>query len=641
MPVENFPGVIGWEADKDGVIAYYDGSFYIRDGKDQRYGFDIFNNPLSFKWYNKEGYLPCLVTEFERDGALIQIMNFGDLVTLNNHDYVAIYSRISITNPTSQGLEISPGASPVLLALTNNPTHIPAGKSVSHDFVVAADRFGNSYPWPPDADLVGAGGWDEHYAHMKDYWNGRLAGIVQVTQLPDPRLIDAYKAGFIYTHIIRDGFDIHVGENGYDAVFDHDSLGILTTLFSLGDFTYARPLLSALQAKTQYDDARYKNSWVWALYLLKTGDISFLREHFPEIRTNTHQIEVDLTGPGGIINKTNDIDANGFWTVDDASALFGLSTYYYLAQRLGYPDEAGWAHNLYTSLLSRVNQKLTQTMLASGINYLPCDITEPNTANRCVDPTEANWASMLLFGRWYWDGYMWGADQTGPMLDLIDATYAYGFGRLKGILPDHTYGGYPGYSTGYNAGYGRSGLRGVQYRSEAIRDYQFMLDNTQSSPLGWWEGIQPPARSAWEGTHPAGGTGACPHMWGQSFATSGLLDSLVVERSDGTVLVGRGVPDEWVASGQVIELSNYPLSDNHRMGLKIEGLPGNQVRLTLTGDIPQGKVIFNLPVFIDNIQSATAGLVSLSSGEISLEPRIRIVTVSLVSVPTGVVIYSP
>ena len=29
--------------------------------------------------------------------------------------------------------------------------------------------------------------------------------------------------------------------------------------------------------------------------------------------------------------------------------------------------------------------------------------------------------------------------------------------RLQGLLPHHTYGGYPGYSTGYNAGYGRSG----------------------------------------------------------------------------------------------------------------------------------------------------------------------------------------
>ncbi len=634
IPLANYPGVIGWEADKDGVIAYMDGSFYVRDGKNTRYGFGIFNNPASLKWYNREGYLPCLVTEFERNGASIQISNFGDQVTLNGHDYVAIYSRVTITNPGSSSLELLPAPSKGLIPLTDNPTTVPPGQTATHDYVVAADRFGNSYAWPTDSELAAAGSWDEHYNHMKTYWEGRLSGIVQITSLPDDRLINAYKTGFVYTHIIRDGYDIHVGENGYDSVFDHDSVGILTTLFSLGDYTYAKPLLSALQAKTQYDDARYKNSWVWALYLLKTGDAAFVQDHFSEIQANTHQIEADMTGPNGILKRTNDIDANGYWTVDAASALFGLTTYRYLAERLGNTGEAQWADGLYARLLANVNKKLAQTQSSAGIQYLPCDLTRPNTANRCKDPTDANWASMLLFGRWFWDGYLWGASQNGPLLDGLDATYTYGFDRLKDLLPAHNYGAYPGYSTGYNAGYGRSGLRGVQYRTEAILDYEFMLDNTQSSPFGWWEDISAPGPTAWEGTHPASGGGACPHMWGQSFATSGLLDSLVAEKSDGTVLVGRGLPAEWAADGKVIELSNFPIAGNKRMGVRIEGLPGNQLRLTLSGDAPAGKVVFNLPVFMNHIQSATAGAVDLAAGEVTLEAGTRSVTVTIDQSPT-------
>ena len=630
LPVENFPGVIGWEADKDGVIAYYDGSFYVRDGKNQRLGFSIFNQPASFQWYNSEGYLPCLVTEFERDGALIKIMNFGDMLTINDHDYVAIYSRVSITNQGTQELTLPAGAAAGLVPLAGNPEKIPPDQTIYQDFVVASARFGNSYTWPSDAALAAAGSWEVHYAHMKQYWEDRLGGIVQISQLPDVRLIDAYKAGFIYTHIIRDGYDIHVGENGYDSVFDHDSLGILTTLFKLGDFTFAQPLLGSLQAKTQYDDARYKNSWVWALYLRLTGDESFVRDHYTEIQANTHHIEADMNATDGILNKTNDIDANGYWTIDDASALFGLTTYQYLANQLGHTGEADWAHNLYDRLLNNVNQKLAHTKQANGIDYLPCDITQPNSANRCNSPTDANWASMLLFGRWFWEGYLWGADQQGALLDGIDPTYAYGFSRLSSILPAHTYGAYPGYSTGYNAGYGRSGLRGEDYRSEAIRDYQFMLDNTQSSPFGWWESINAPAPSAWQGIHPSGGGGACPHMWGQSFATAALLDSLVVEISDGTLLVGRGIPGDWVTTGQVIELSNFPIAGNHRLGLRIEGLDSNRVRLNLTGDAPNGPVIFNLPVFVNNIQSATSGSVDSTVGEVILEPGTTTVIVTLI-----------
>jgi hypothetical protein len=626
----NFPGVIGWEADKDGVIAFSDGSFYVRDGKDTTFGFGIFNNPNHLSWYNNEGYLPCLVTEFQRDNATVRIMNFGDKVTLTGSDYVVIYSRVVVINHTSSSLALAPLPSVGLVPLTSSTTTVSPGQTVIYDYAVAVDRFGNSYAWPSDAALTAAGGWDAHYAHMKDYWNSRLSEIVNITQLPDPRLINAYKAGFIYTHIIRDGNDIHVGENGYDQVFDHDSVGILTTLFSLGDFSHAKELLNALQAQTQYDDARYKNSWVWALYLLKTGDKDFVASNFEAIKANTHQIETDRTGPDGVMKMTNDIDANGTWLVDDASALFGLTTYAYLANQLGEVNEEAWANNLYMSLLNSVNSELSQTMSQAGIDYLPCNLAEPNTANRCRDPQDANWASMLLFGRWFWEGYLWGAAQSGPLIDSLDATYSYGFNRLEGVLPPHTYGGYPGYSTGYNAGYGHSGLRGTKYRTEAILDYQFMLDNTQSSPYGWWENIEPPAQTAWDGTHPANGGGACPHMWGQSFSTAGLLDSLIVERSDGSLLVGRGVPSAWTTTGQVIELNNYPVSSNQRIGIRIEGLSGSQVRFTLTGDAAGQKVVvFNLPGFINNIASATAGIIDNSAGTVTLEKGETSLTVSM------------
>jgi hypothetical protein len=154
-----------------------------------------------------------------------------------------------------------------------------------------------------------------------------------------------------------------------------------------------------------------------------------------------------------------------------------------------------------------------------------------------------------------------------------------------------------------------------------------MLDNTQSSPFGWWENIEAPEKTPWEGTHPVSGSGSCPHMWGQSFATAGLLDSLITEMSDGTVLVSRGVPDNWVLPGKVIELSNYPISDMKRIGIRVEGLPENQVSLSLTGDTPNGKIVFNLPMFIDNIQSSSEGEVDQAMGTVTLDPGIRSVTV--------------
>src|SRR5207302_8267643 len=123
--------------------------------------------------------------------------------------------------------------------------------------------------------------------------------------------------------------------------------------------------------------------------------------------------------------------------------LFGLVAYRYVAARLGENQEVQWATQQYDILLAAVNTTLEQTVATYHLDYLPCSMTEPNTANRCSVPEDANWAAPFLFGRWAWDAQLFGMPVTGPAAQLIDATYAYGFGRLAGRLPTDTYGGYP------------------------------------------------------------------------------------------------------------------------------------------------------------------------------------------------------
>ena len=69
-----------------------------------------------------------------------------------------------------------------------------------HDYVLAVDRFGSADPWPTASALVAAGGFDEHLADMRDFWNTQLAKIAAVN-VPDQQLDDAYKSGFVYTQI--------------------------------------------------------------------------------------------------------------------------------------------------------------------------------------------------------------------------------------------------------------------------------------------------------------------------------------------------------------------------------------------------------------------------------------------------------
>jgi hypothetical protein len=224
----------------------------------------------------------------------------------------------------------------------------------------------------------------------------------------------------------------------------------------------------------------------------------------------------------------------------------------------------------------------------------------------------------------------------GPGLDLIDSTYDYGFDRLKGKLPPDTFGGYPTdyFSTGYNAGYGTWGLASVNHRDQGILSYEFMIRNDQSGPYSWWESSTPPSSSPWTGTHPGTGQGASPHAWGISEANMVLLDSLVAQRSDGALIVGRGVPANWLKTGDAISVDNFPTINNQRLSMRIT-TSGREVTLDLGGRLPSGSILFELPSFVKNIASSSSGTIDQQSGTVMLPTGVRSVTVTLKKAPTG------
>ena len=399
---------------------------------------------------------------------------------------------------------------------------------------------------------------------------------------PTPRLNDAYRSGFAYTLIARSGIHSNTGVNNYEAEFSHDVIGIVANLFTQGDYDNAHAILLDTRdvvGSPEYVDGLWTYSWPWAVYLLKTGDLAFVKANFstggaagatqPSIKDSAHRIAAARTGPNGIIGVTNDIDSNGYWTVDDYEALMGLTAYRYLAHAVGDAGETKWATDEYNSLLAATNATLSATIRRYHLDYLPCSMVQPNSANRCRNPEDANWAAPFLFGRWAWDGQLFGARTTGPGIGLVDATYAYGFRRVAGKLPPDTFGGYPSnyYSSGYNAGYGSAGLASARYRDQGIRSYEFMITHTQSGPYSWWESASAPSpRTPWVGSHPSAGGGSSPHAWGIANANKVLLDSVVAQAADGTLIVGRGVPDDWMKPGKAISITNFPTANGGRTG---------------------------------------------------------------------------
>lgn len=612
--------------------------------------FGVKDIPGKVKWYNAEGYLPCFVSEYSKDGIDYKIENFANKHTIDGNDYEIAYSRMTVTNQSEEERSL-PRVSADLIPLNEeakNVKKIGAGAVVVRDYAIGADRFGGTYDYPESDKIAAQGGYDENYATMKQYWNDRLAPLTELN-LPDEQLVNAYKAGFIYTLIIRDDVngkkELHVGENGYDIMYDHDTIGIVASLLTEGDFTYAKEYLATLPAQLQYDDAKWKYSWPYALYLSKTGDYDFIREKFDTIKKHTHNVETDRIDDGeGIIKKTNAIDSNGYWLIDNWAALAGLTTYQYLCDEMHdkygeelYQTESQWAQEEYDSLLAVVEKTQKAMRDTYDYPYLSIDMNVPTEDSARGDVRDGNWASMFLFGRWGWDGYLFGAEQEGSeMIGLIDDTYAHGFERREEVSDTiYNFGGYPHgyYSSAYNAGYGSTALRGEEYRDAGIKAYQFMIQNAMSGPFGWWEGVDYQSDdSPWDVAHAKGGGGSCQHMWGQSTASKVLIDALIAEKINDKIIIGRGVPKEWITANQTFSVSNHVVEQGKKVGYAVQTSPdGKEVTITFTGDqttIPFSVELIN---FKNNIASVSgnfefdqeAGIVTVPAGTKSVTVTLK------------------
>lgn len=694
----------GFEGDKNASLAFMDGSYQIGGARPEQHGPVAPKQMVTFgvtdissaKWYKGEGYLPVFISEYSKEQVDYKVETFGNKHTVDQKDYVVNFSRMTVTNH-SQDILLLPVVSSNLTAINEAARQqyiIHPGETVVREYAIEADKYEyfdesvSSYSSLTMEQLLSLGSYTGNYDQMKSYWNNRLDALVQL-DLPNKELVHAFKAGYIDMMIVKDGNFLHVGENGYARLYSHDTLGIIVQLLQSGDFAYAKeylktvPLTGGINVETGqidgnlYWDANWKLPWVYAVYYSKTGDASIFDEMMTaddgsvgtvfekRVKVGARSIETDRTAEG-IMKKTYAIDDEGYWTIDNYSALTGLTAYEYLTRELyaetkdaGYLAEAEWAKAQYADLLEKFTAVLENTITSKGLDYIPISAVQSNDENRTRDSRDANWASMYLFGRWLWDGYLYGAIQPEDNINLtmLDDTYTYGIERrLKEGTTDSPYnfGGYPHgfYSSAYNAGYGSSALRGEQYRDMGIKAYEFMLEHSMSAPFSWWEGINYPEDKGWVQTndqlnieHTPGGGGSAQHMWGQSVNSKVLVDSLIAERIyDNSVkvdiMIGRGIPKEWVADAAqnhnvVAEVRNYPVLKGSRAGYKIER-DLDKLIVTLQHNVADISKLdqdvqfsIQLPSMVDNIAAVSTGSYDAAKGIVNVPFSVNRVEITL------------
>jgi hypothetical protein len=130
-------------------------------------------------------------------------------------------------------------------------------------------------------------------------------------------------------------------------------------------------------------------------------------------------------------------------------------------------------------------------------------------------------------------------------------------------------------------------------------------------------------------------------MWGQSTATKVLVDSLIALKVEGPngitvgrygVVIGRGVPNEWISQGKVVEVSNFPIENHRRMGFNLTSSGSQKLTLDLTGDAPGDLgALLDLQALKSNIQSVSPDGIpwDYEKGTVTIPPSVRHVEVNL------------
>jgi hypothetical protein len=427
------------------------------------------------------------------------------------------------------------------------------------------------------------------------------------------------------------GVDCH-----YDRVFSHDAPTIVDYFMKAGDYAAAKALiespsykgLAGLASLHGYFDAPPKVILPYARYLLGTGDTAYFTPAVVGlIDTAARQTRMMREGAGheGVIRPSStfdDHDPPARKVVDGFAALTGLSAYRFIFAALGDAAKVAWADEQSDGLNSALNARLNAFMECAGPHvdwycaYLDYDTGLRELSYLVNDGiyTGNFLGTTLSMSHFPWDAVSFGFGGSGTWSSHFDRALENNFDGLhespnQGKCPDGSWNcWYLGrdhllYGSVYNAGMGEQTLYSDRFRTYAIKSLEFLLHN-QCAPFQWGEGIDKDlSRPEDDWLTPTSDF----ENWGIAMMNSTLLQSCITVNIDGSVVIGRGIPNHWLSDGAVIEWENVPVTKGERLGFTIRsGTDGGRGEITLalrwsSGPAGTADIVFDLPAFVGNV----------------------------------------
>jgi len=464
-----------------------------------------------------------------------------------------------------------------------------------------------------------------------------------------------------WENMVKNGedYEIHAAprnpfnNDNYDQPFSHDAPNYVDQYMREGDFDIAKRMLASKYFKASngtswkgreamdpiYEDTLGKYLIPYAEYLRGTGDLAYftvaVREELKKATRNIYALRsFNDQEHYGLMKKSQDFenwaDDGDYLLCDNWSALHGLQAYEYICKRLGELDEAEWAAKQMIDLNDSVNKALVNTCARRHIDYYEGAFDDV-TLERYGD-SDYSWVPYSgALSTFPWGAYLKGFDLGGLWKDKFDDSIRHALAeRDRREIPEGSWGtwwGQVSYGTAYNCSAGLQCLYSDIYRTEVVKNLEFQLEN-QCAPYNWSEAFEYKGRDAWVGMYVPPVSYGNLDSWGASFTKQALLQVCASVKVDGTVIIGRGIPDYWLEPGSVVEWANVNVNEGRTISFRITA-GRSAIELRIWGDIRNGEVHFNLPVFKDNIEAADVGTINNEKGIVILSPTTNSVSVTL------------
>jgi len=472
-------------------------------------------------------------------------------------------------------------------------------------------------------------GFEGMFMRLASFWEMKVNPIE--IDIPEVGMVDTLKANIAYSFITKDGPSLQPGSWCYDKSWIRDGSIAVVAFLRMGFTNEAREFLdwyAGYQRPTgeipcvidnkaenpfwenisEYDS---QGEFVYAVlqYYKFTRDREFLEDkltnvvkalEFAEALRNRRLSPDYRDDPKkrlcyGLIAKSyaKHYYLDNFWT------LRGWKDGKTIAQVLGRPDLAEWMGDQYEALRQSVYRSIDRAMETYGIDYIP---EYPEGVHF--------WPASIAMGIVYCDEL---SNMPQPALQrTFDKTYA----RLQDWLePGAEYRFTPEEMPIAEA------FLYLDQKERALEFLRFMLGHRK--PIGWKQFTEVVNSNERKPTI----FGDMPHTWVSAQYINALMSLLLYEKGNALVL-GHGIPEEWLSSEGGISIGKVP---THFGTISYEmRKAGNTVEVHISGDAdPPDGIILKSPLkcALRSVSVNGESCEEFSNGEVILPPALPAVIV--------------